>query len=137
MNCFEMTYRVPYAETDQMGVVYYANYLVYFERHRTEMLRSIGLPYLELEKQGVFLPVIEAHIDYKMPARYDNLLTFRGWTIEARGVRVKMACEVYRDETLLCSGYVVLACCNPEGRPMRIPAELKNACEQISGLESE
>ena len=135
MNYFEMTYRVPYAETDQMGVVYYANYLVYFERHRTEMLRSIGLPYSELENQGVFLPVTEAHIDYKAPACYDDLLTFRGWTIEARGVRIKMACEVYRDDTLLCTGYVVLACCNKAGRPMRIPADLKTACEQICGAD--
>ncbi len=136
MSVFEMTYRVPYAETDQMGVVYYANYLVYFERHRTEMLRAIGLPYYELEKQGVFLPVTEAHVDYKNSARYDDLLTFRGWTAEVRGVRLKLACEVYRDDVLLCSGYVVLACCGSEGRPMRIPANLKAACEQVSGPES-
>ncbi len=131
-----MTYRVPYAETDQMGVVYYANYLVYFERNRTEMLRSMGLPYVELEKQGIFLPVTEAHVDYKSSAKYDDLLTFRGWTAEAKGVRLKLACEVYRDDQLLCSGYVVLACCNEQGRPVRIPQELKDACVNFSGPEN-
>ena len=136
MSCFEMTYRVPYAETDQIGVVYYANYLVYFERNRTEMLRAMGLPYSELEKQGIFLPVTEAHVDYKSSARYDDLLTFRGWTAEAKGVRLKLATEVYRDSELLCSGYVVLACCNTQGRPSRIPAELKTACERFTGPEN-
>ena len=64
---FECTYRVPYADTDQMGVVYYANYFEYFERGRTEMLRSVGAPYSVLEQEGAFLPVIEAHCDYFAP----------------------------------------------------------------------
>lgn len=100
------------------------------------MLRSMGLPYVELEKKGIFLPVTEAHVDYKSSAKYDDLLTFRGWTSEARGVRLKLVCEVYRNDELLCSGYVVLACCNEKGKPIRIPAELKDACEKISGPEN-
>ena len=73
----EMSYRVPYADTDQMGVVYYANYLEYFERSRTEMLREAGLSYSEMEKMGYFLPVSEAYCKYSGSARYDDLLTFR------------------------------------------------------------
>ena len=75
----DMEYRVPYADTDQMGVVYYANYLEYFERSRTEMLRAAGLPYSELEKKGIILPVSEAYCKYLGPARYDDLPTFRSW----------------------------------------------------------
>ena len=100
----EMTYRVPYADTDQMGVVYYANYLEYFERSRTEMLRSVGLPYSELEKQGIFLPVSEAYCRYLAPARYDDLLTFRSRVSEIKGVRMRVESEVRRGDELLVSG---------------------------------
>ena len=62
--------RVPYAHVDQMGVVYYANYLVYFEMARSEMMREAGMPYSELEARGLRLPVIEAHCEYKAPARF-------------------------------------------------------------------
>ena len=62
-----MTYRVPYADTDQMGVVYYANHLEYFERVRNEVLREAKLPYTLFEDQGVMLPVVEAHCNYKQP----------------------------------------------------------------------
>ncbi|GBD06897.1 Putative esterase [bacterium HR21] len=68
------TLRVRYADTDQMGVVYYATYLVYFESGRTELLRACGIPYSELEAQGYRLPVLEAHIHYHAPAHYDEVL---------------------------------------------------------------
>ncbi len=66
--------RVSYAETDQMGVVYYANYFIWFERGRTELLRNMGLPYKDLEKKNLLLPVVQASCSYKASAYYDNII---------------------------------------------------------------
>ncbi len=128
MAATELQYRVPYADTDQMGVVYYANYLIYFERLRTEILRENGLPYRQLEEDGIMLPVIEAQCSYKAPAKYDDLLTIRGYVEEAKGVRIKIVCEVYRDGLLLVSGFTVHACMTRDGRPIRVPAALQAIC---------
>ena len=91
-------YRVPYADTDQMKVVYYANYLVYFERLRNELLRDTGYTYYKMEEDGLALPVIEAVCNYKSSARYDDLLTISGWVSEIKGVRVTIQCEVRRGD---------------------------------------
>jgi acyl-CoA thioester hydrolase len=128
MKKHQMQYRVCYADTDQMGVVYYANYLVFFERSRTEFLRDFGLPYSKLEESGTFLPVCEAHCEYKGSACYDDLLTFYSWVSEIKGARLKLESEVWRDDVLLCRGYVVLACVNKAGRPVRPPRELVEVC---------
>ena len=129
MGYFDITYRVPYADTDQMGVVYYANYLEYFERGRTEMLRSAGFPYSELEKQGVILSVAEAHCRYLAPARYDDLLTIRCRVSEVKGVRIRIESEVRRGEEVLVSGYVVLVSVNSDRKVIRIPEVMYKACE--------
>ncbi len=120
----EIEYRVPYADTDKMGVVYYANYFVYFERARNEFLRSAGLPYKELEAQGVMLPVVEAVCHYKSPAFYDDLLILSGTIAELRGARIKIDCEVLKNNELIVSGHTVHACVNSNGRPIRPPKEL-------------
>ena len=133
---YDMQYRVPYADTDQMGVVYYANYLEYFERSRTEMLRSIGLPYRELEERGVIFPVREAHCDYLASARYDDLLIFRSWVEEARGARLKVATEIYCEDKLLVKGYVVLVSINPERKIIRLPDFVLEACEKLKKEEA-
>ncbi|MFA7229799.1 MAG: thioesterase family protein [Victivallaceae bacterium] len=132
MSYHEMTYRVPYADTDQMGVVYYANYLVYFERSRTEMLRDAGMPYSELEKQNCFLPVAEANCKYFAPAHYDELLTFRSWLEEIKGVRVIIASEVLHDNEVLVRGWVTLACINASRKLIRPPQTLITACRRFS-----
>lgn len=132
MSAHEMTYRVPYADTDQMSVVYYANYLTYFERSRTEMLRDAGLAYSELEKQGYFLPVAEAVCKYRASATYDNLLTFRSYFMETRGVRLTIATEVWNGDKLLVEGYVVLACVGENKKPVRVPAFLIDACKSYT-----
>lgn len=124
MKKTEIQYRVPYADTDQMGVVYYANYLIYFERLRTEILREGGIPYSVLEENGVMLPVTEAYCSYKSSAKYDDLLTISGWVDEIRGVRIKIACEVYRENELLVTGHTVHACISPEGKLVKPPPEL-------------
>ena len=119
-------YRVPYADTDQMGVVYYANYLVYFERLRNELLREAGIPYLEIEKRGIMLPVIEAVCKYKNPARYDDLLEISGWVQEVRGAKIIINCEVRKNGELLVEGHTVHACVDiASRRPIRPPDDFE------------
>jgi len=132
----ESSYRVPYADTDQMGVVYYANYLEYFERSRTEMLRSVGLSYKTLEERGWFLPVSEAHCLYKGSAKYDDLLTFRSYVTAARGARLVIASEVCRDGKVLVSGTVTLGCVDANHRLCRLPEELITACSIYQAKEA-
>lgn len=100
-------YRVPYADTDQMGVVYYANYLVLFERVRNEILRDCGIPYSDMEARGIGLPVVQAHADYYKPGFYDDLLTISGGFEKISGARVWVKCQVHRAEELLAEGHTV------------------------------
>lgn len=118
-------YRVPYADTDQMGVVYYANYLVFFERARNEMLRAYGLTYLELEQLGVVLPVIEASVQYHAPAHYDDLLEISAICSEYKGIRIKVSCRVCRDGKLLAEGFTRHVFADVKTfRPVRPAAEI-------------
>ena len=126
----EMTYRVPYADTDQMGVVYYANYLEYFERSRTEMLREAGLSYARMEQMGYFLPVSEAYCKYSASAHYDDLLTFRSVIEEISRVKVKIRSEVFRDGKLLVSGFVTLGCVDANFRISRLTQEMIECCKK-------
>lgn len=125
---YDCNYRVCYGDTDQMGVVYYANYFVFFERGRTEMLRQAGFPYSRLEELGIFLPVTEAKCRYLAPARYDDLLTLRSTVLELGRVRLRIGTLVLRDGQPLVSGEVTLACVNAERRPVRVAKELEAAC---------
>ena len=100
-------YRVPYADTDQMGVVYYGNYMALFERARNELMRACGYTYKQCEAEGFMLPVIHAEADYKSPAKYADLLAISAWVQLQKGVRVEIACEVRRkgEEAVLAKGY--------------------------------
>ncbi|MFN2975211.1 acyl-CoA thioesterase [Terriglobus aquaticus] len=103
----ETTVRVRYAETDQMGVVYHANYLVWFEVGRVEFMRSLGLEYRRLEEDfGCLISVVEAQVRYKLPARYDDELTIRTGIQAVRGSILRMRYEVVRvgDGVLLATG---------------------------------
>lgn len=102
-----MEYRVPYADTDMMGVVYYANYLVIFERARNELMRAMGYTYKQCEADGFMLPVIHAELDYRGSAKYDDLLEVRAYVKTMKGVRIEIACEIRRkgEEALLVSGF--------------------------------
>lgn len=120
-----MSYRVPYADTDQMGFVYYANFLVYFERVRNEILRDLGVPYKELEARGILLPVTEAHCEYRIPAKYDDVLEIRGWPELIGRTRIRCHAEVLRDGQMLASGYTIHACLSSETqRPVRLPEDV-------------
>ncbi|MBQ6337636.1 MAG: acyl-CoA thioesterase [Kiritimatiellae bacterium] len=105
MRKITMQYRVPYADTDQMGVVYYGNYLTIFERARNELMRACGYTYRECEAEGWALPVTHAEVDYKRPARYDDLLEVTAWCRAHKGVRLEIACEVRVGGELLVSGF--------------------------------
>ena len=124
-RAIRIEYRVPYADTDMMGVVYYGNYLTFFERARNELMRGTGQTYAAFEAGGAMLPVREAHVEYHAPARYDDLLTIAAWVEEARGVRLKICCAVLRGGELLVEGYTVHVCIDAATRrPMRLPAFL-------------
>ena len=117
--------RVRYAETDRMGVVYYANYLVWFEVGRTEWLRDSGWTYREMELEGIALPVIEAHCDYRQPARYDDDIEIRTRASLLTPVRIRFDYDLVRqDQTRVASGYTVHAALDASGRPCRLPSRV-------------
>ena len=121
-----LRYRVPYADTDAMGVVYYANYLKYFEMFRTEFMVQSGFSYGEMEKSGVALPVIEAHCNYKSSARFEDEIEVSGGITESEGVRVKIECAIHCRGKLLASGYTIHACIDMKTkRPVKVPEYLK------------
>jgi acyl-CoA thioester hydrolase len=125
--------RVIYGDTDQMGVVYYANYLRFFEAGRTELLRARGLRYREVEaRHRVLLPVTEARVRYHAPARYDDLVTVETSVEEVRRASLRLGYRVLRGGDLLATGHTIHACVDPDGRVQRMPAELLAA---LSGGE--
>jgi acyl-CoA thioester hydrolase len=106
----EARVRVRYAETDQMGVVYHSNYLVWFEIGRVELIRSMGLDYKRMEaEEGCGIAVVDAHLRYRAPARYDDELVIRTTLLAARGAVVRFGYKVVRiaDDVLLCEGETV------------------------------
>ena len=119
--------RVRYAETDRMGVVYYANYLVWFEVGRTEWLRQVGWSYREMEEEGVALPVIAAHCEYRQPARYDDEIEIRTRASALSPIRVRFDYELVRqsDALVLAEGHTVHATLDTAGRPCRIPPRVR------------
>jgi acyl-CoA thioester hydrolase len=119
--------RVRYAETDKMGVVYYANYFVWFEVGRTDLLRGEGWSYREMERDGIALPVIEAHCEYRQSARYDDELDIQTTGTLLSPIRVEFAYEVTRpaDGATIAIGRTMHAALDHEGRPCRLPARVK------------
>jgi acyl-CoA thioester hydrolase len=122
------TVRVRYAETDQMSVVYYANYLIWFEVGRTDWLRETGATYRSMEEDGVQLPVIEAHCDYRLGARYDDEVEIRTRGRKLSPVRIQFDYEVIRraDGAVLATGHTVHATIDRNGRPRRMPDRVKD-----------
>jgi acyl-CoA thioester hydrolase len=119
--------RVRYAETDKMGVVYYANYFVWFEVGRTDLLRQSGWNYREMEMEGFGLPVIEAQCTYRESARYDDDIDVRTSGEMLSPVRVKFSYQVLRasDARMLATGTTVHATVDRSGRPCRLPDRVR------------
>lgn len=120
--------RVRYAETDKMGVVYYAHYLVWFEIGRTEWLRETGWTYRAMEEDGLALPVIESHCEYKLGARYDDEIEITTRARLVSAVRLAFDYDVIRrsDRAAIASGYTVHVTLDRTGRPVRLPARVKD-----------
>lgn len=124
-----MEVRVYYEDTDAAGVVYHANYLKYMERARSELLRQRGLAVGELHRQGVIFPVIRMELDFRAPARHDDLLRLETDVREVGRTTFTMAQRVLRaeDGALLVEALVTLACVGDTLRPKRLPAEVAAA----------
>lgn len=119
--------RARYAETDRMGVVYYANYLVWFEVARVEWLRQAGFSYRDMEREGTALPVIEAHCEYRQPVRYDDEVEIaaRGTLLTPARVRFDYDVALVADGIRAAAGHTVHAAVDINGKPCRLPARLR------------
>ena len=121
-------HRVLYGDTDQMGVVYYANYLRFFEGARNEWIRSLGITYAEIEARGIMLPVYEASVQYLRPAKYDDLLDIHLAVTHTR-VKIRFQYKVHRGDDVLALGHTVHVCVNKDGKPTRAPDWLVQALQ--------
>jgi acyl-CoA thioester hydrolase len=126
-NITAVKLRVLYADTDRMGVVYYGNYLRFFEVGRSAYMRARGASYDVLERAGTFLPVVESHVDYKRSAGYDEELEIATWIGELGRAQVRFEHCVRRGAETLATGYTRHAATNSAGRPGRLPEGLGRA----------
>ena len=117
----EIQIRVRYAETDRMGLLHHANYLVYFEQGRTELLRSQGRAYKDLEDQGYLLVLTKIEVRYRSPIRYDDIVTLRTTVVRTTAVRIDHRYEILREGVMLAEGTSTLACVDREGRLQGLP----------------
>jgi len=119
--------KVRYAETDNMGIVYYANYLVWFEVGRTEYLLSQGMDYRDVEKDGLFMAVVEAHCVYKAPARYGETVVVSTWPADVRNSSLTFAYKVTRkgEEKVLCEGHTSHVLIDKDLKPRKIPEKIR------------
>ena len=133
MKNYEFQVRVRYAETDQMGVVYHGNYAQYFEMGRVEWLRNLGVSYRWMEENGVMLPVVSLSMNYKKPARYDDLLTVRTIFKSQTSVKIEFDYEIVNEKgELLTIGNSVLVFVDMKtGRPVLPPEYIT---EKLSAL---
>ena len=134
MPIHKTTCRVIYGDTDNMGQAYYGNYFRWFEVGRSELFRSLDLPYASIEKQGLFLPVAETYCKYLLPAKYDDLLTIETSLDTRLKGAIKFDYKIYNEDaqTLLAHGYTKHACLNSDGRVVRPPGFLKEIIEKNS-----
>lgn len=122
------TFRVRYGETDQMGVAYHPNYLVWCEIGRTELMRDLGLPYAELEARGTFLAVAEATVRYGAAAHYDDLVRVDTWVESVRSRAITFGYEIRRLEpepTRLARASTTLVAMDADGRSRTLPSDVR------------
>lgn len=121
----EIAIRVRYAETDRMGLLHHANYFVYFEMGRTELLRQRGFSYKDIEDSGFLLVIIDIGCKFKKPAYYDDLLILKTSVERVTHVKIVHKYEIFRDGTLLAEGHSTLACVDRDGKPQGLPESLQ------------
>ena len=127
--------RVRYAETDQMGRAHHGAYVTWFELGRTEMMRRSGVSYAAMERRGVLLPVVRLEIDYLSGASYEDLLEVHTTLDEVRSRRVRFAYRVVADDDgrTVAEGVTVLVCVGPDGRPRRLPDDIRASLAELAG----
>ena len=133
MKYYDFTTRVRYSETDQLHIAYYGRYLEWFEAARVEYIRALGISYADLEREGYFLPVLEAQCHYHQPARYDDVLVVRTWIDRLKNSSLRFRYEVFRhgEKQLLADGYTLHAFVNPQLKPVRVPQRLRDVIEVV------
>lgn len=117
--------RVYYEDTDMAGIVYYANYLRFIERARSDWVREVGIDQLAMKDAGVVFAVRRVEADYVSPARLDDVLEVRTALDSLSAAKMEMVQEVWRGETLIFAANVLIVCIGPRGRPVRLPAECR------------
>ncbi len=125
--------RVRYCECDPMGVVHHTAYPVWFEMGRTELLRSTGRTYRDMEAAGLLLAVVKLEVTYRAPARYDDLVTLRTTLTRVGAVKIEHSYELFRGDDLLVTGSTVLACLDREGRARALPDGALGTVPSASG----
>ena len=121
-----MDLRVRFCETDLMGIVHHGSYLVYFEAGRVEWLRRRGVTYADWASRGVHLPVVEAHVSYKAPSRFDDLLVVETTLAELRAVSMKFSYVIRRGTTAIAEGWTRLGCIDDKHKLLRIPDHMRD-----------
>lgn len=121
------TLRVRFCETDLMGIVHHATYLVYFETGRVEWLRRRGITYADWTARGVQVPVATAEVQYRSPSRFDDLLTIETTLTKVRSVSLDFRYRIVREATLVAEGFTRLACIDAANKLLRIPEEIREA----------
>jgi len=128
------TFRVRYAETDQMGVAYHANYLAWCEVGRTDFIRGLGITYADMERQGYFLAVAEANVRYATAARYDDLVRVETWLEAVKSRTVRFGYEVHREDpgaALLATARTTLISIDASGGAKRLPTPILELFREV------
>lgn len=134
MKEHQIQVRVRYSETDQMGVVYHGNYIPYFEIGRVEWLRNKGISYKMMEESGTALPIVSMSINYKMPARYDDLLTIKTTFKSQSSVKIEFECEIANDknELLTTAHFILVFVSIKTGRPIAPPEYILALLDELN-----
>ncbi len=120
-------FRARYAESDQMGLIHHSVAIVWFEQGRTELMSALGMPYGEMERQGWFMPVVEAGVRYRSGARFEDPIRIETRITKVSGAKIRFDYRAIHDEEdrLFYEGFTVLACTGSNGRPRRIPEQVR------------
>src|SRR5579863_5136120 len=139
MEYHDATVRVRYAETDQMGVVYHANYLIWFEVGRVELIRALGIEYRRMEiEDDCQIVVADAHCRYHQSAKYDEVLRVRTRIVESKNRLIRFSYEIFReaDEQLLATGETLHVICGSNGKPKVLPEKYRNVFNSVAAPQT-